>query len=74
MGKIYVENENFKDNLENIGLNVCKDIYIDDDELDKIMDKIIDKMLDSEIVLNLKNIGIYIDITYRLDSTIYKDE
>ena len=73
MKKIYVENSEFKESLENIGLSVYNELYVDDDELDNIMNKIIGKMLNNQIVKDLNNIGIHIDITYQLDSTIYNE-
>ena len=74
MSKIYVENSAFKGGLKGIGLSVGEEIYIDDDELDKIMESIIDDLLDSQVVKDLKDIGIHIDFSYQLDNTIYKDE
>lgn len=73
MSKLYFDNTNIGEGLNNLGLNLYKDIYIEDDELATIMNKIIDDIMDMEVVRNLSNVGIHLDISYMLDTTIYRE-
>jgi len=74
MGKIYIDNNNkIYESLGDLGVNLNKDIYVDSDDLEETIGKIIDSIFDMGIVQNLNKIGIYLDICYELDSTIYRD-
>lgn len=74
MGKIYVNDDNVSEKISELGLDVYKEVYLDERELEEYMSNVIDNILDMDIVNELSNMGIHLHISYELDKTIYNDE
>ena len=79
MKKLYYDTGSISDeDIEDIGLTVYESEieyihYVDDNKLNNLIDGIIEEIEHSEISNKLKQIGIYLDVKYEIDKTVWED-
>lgn len=81
MNKLYVSENITSSGTTNLilfqvglGLKVYEDeegCYIDENKFEEVMGNIIDNLKDNKLIQLLDSLGIYIDIKYELDKTIF---